>query len=200
MCHKLDVRFFTQLAAMDPQEVCRRSLCKFEPDAVRFIVRFWEEEYAVYPLQAGITKLPENVPVSNVELGLTILFYLLNSRDIPVRGEWISEKDIPGGVSFFQGPHAIPVHVIVKRYRTDIEGFHRICKRKGGKPVDMGDAAYSFHILPGVPVAVIFWKEDDEFGADARILFDRTISENLPLDVIFGLSIVVCGRLSQASI
>ena len=41
MRHELDARFAGQLAGMDPEDVCRRSLCEFDPDAERFVVEFW---------------------------------------------------------------------------------------------------------------------------------------------------------------
>lgn len=63
----------------------------------------------------------------------------------------------------------------------------------------MGDAAYRFSFLPRVQVAVVLWRGDEEFGAEARLLFDRTIGEHLPLDVIFSLASEVCDRISKGN-
>lgn len=195
MCHKLDARFFAMLDAMSPDDVCRRALCRHDPSRDCYEVEAWGGTYEVYPKEASIRPRPGSRP-SSMELGLCIVFYLMECKDLPLANEWASEKDVPGGVNFFQGPHAIPGHLVAKRFGADVEAFRRVCRKLGGTPLEMGDAAFAFRIHPRVPAAVILWKEDEEFPADVRLLFDRTIGEHLPLDVIFGLSEEICERLA----
>ena len=47
-----------------------------------------------------------------------------------------------------------------------------------------------------IPVAVLLWRGDDEFPAQAKLLFDKTITEHLALDIIFGLTVEICLALS----
>ena len=197
MCHKLDARFFAQLAGLPADEVCRRALCRFDPARGCFQLEAWGGEYEIFPREAEIRPLPGTRPASS-ELGLAIVFYLMESQDLPLANEWVSEKDVPGGVGFFLGPHAIPGGLVAARFGADVESFSRVCQSLCGAPLEMGDAAFAFRVLPRVPVAAILWKEDDEFPADLRLLFDRTISRHLPLDVIFGLCEEVCHRLAGA--
>ena len=197
MCHKLDARFFAQLAELPADEVCRQALCRFDPARGCFQLEAWGELCEVFPRAAEIRPLAGARPVSS-ELGLAIVFYLMESQDLPLANEWVSEKDVPGGVSFFSGPHAIPGHLVATRFGADAPAFRRVCRSLGGAPLVMGDAAFAFRVLPRAPVAVILWQEDDEFPADVRLLFDRTISQHLPLDVIFGLCEEVCHRLAGA--
>jgi len=195
MCHKLDVRFFQELGKMNPEDVCRRALCSF--DVVRECYRLtaWGEEYEIDPRCADICPMREGVPPVNTEWGLVILFYLLRASDTLPSGEWISEKDLPGGVTFFTGPHAVPTHLIRDRFGEDSNGFKKACEKLGGGVLDLADLSYSFQILPRVPVALLFWQADEEFDAEARMLFDRTIEGHLPIDVIFRLTIELCMRI-----
>ena len=39
-------------------------------------------------------------------------------------------------------------------------------------------------------------KGDDEFPAESKILFDRTIIEHLALDIIFALAVEICTRVA----
>ena len=64
-------------------------------------------------------------------------------------------------------------------------------------PLDMADAAYTFEITPRIPVAVQFWDKDDEFSAEAKILFDKTISEQLSPDIVFCLTVEICKRIGE---
>ncbi len=60
------------------------------------------------------------------------MHYLLSATETPPAGQWISEKDIPGGTTFFRGPHEVPTHLIASRFDGDIQGFTRLCEQYGG--------------------------------------------------------------------
>jgi len=97
------------------------------------------------------------------------LYYLLRSKEIKVSKEWISEKDIPGGATFFRSPHKIPTQLIEQRYGKNIRGFKEICEQLSGSRIDMADAVYSFQISPRIPASVLFWNGDDEFQPESKI-------------------------------
>jgi len=195
MCHKLDPVFFSQLAQMDPQDVCMRSLTAYDHDRKVYRVTVLEKDYEIDTARCDIKPLdPEEGPVS-VELGLLILFYLLQAKDIPLSGKWVSEFDITGGAMFFRGPHVIRNDAVADRFGRDVEGFVESCRALHGDPIDMGDAAFKFRVLPRIPAVVVLWRADDEFEASAKLLMDATIDRHLPLDVIFGMALEILGRI-----
>jgi hypothetical protein len=59
----------------------------------------------------------------------------------------------------------------------------------------MADAAYSFRITTRIPVAVLYWIGDEDFPAESKILYDRTIAENLASDIIYALAVGICERV-----
>lgn len=61
----------------------------------------------------------------------------------------------------------------------------------------MGDAAFVFDITPKIPVAVLLWLGDEDFDADAGLLFDKTVARHLALDIIYALGVLVCKTLAQ---
>ena len=62
----------------------------------------------------------------------------------------------------------------------------------------MGDAAFRFEITPRIPVVMLYWQGDEDFGPEARILFDRSICKYLALDVIYALVVEICARVSRS--
>ncbi len=195
MCHKLDPSFFKQLAQLDVREVCRRSLAQFDAGSKTYRVVALDREYEVDPARCDIKPLdPEEEPV-NVEFGLLILFYLLQARDIPLIGKWVGEFDLTGGTMFFRGPHVIRNDEVANRFGNDVDGFIESCRTVGGDPVDMGDAAFRFRVLPRIPAIVVLWRADEEFDASAKLLMDASIDKHLPLDVIFGMALELLGRI-----
>lgn len=195
MTNSIDESYFLELAEKNSEEVCRLALCDYDPLKKGYRISVWGEVYGIYPQESKITRLQENNPDVSHLLGLFIIYYLLRSKDISISKEWISEKDIPGGATFFRGPHKIPTHIIEERYENNIEEFKEVCEQLDGIPLDMADAAYAFEITPRIPVAVQFWDRDDEFSAEAKLLFDKTIAEQLAPDIVFCLTVVICKRI-----
>ena len=200
MTNSIDTCHFQDLAGKDPEDVCRRALCHYDSNKGCYTLSIWSEDYMIYPGESKIIRIRDNKSDINIFLGLFMVHYLLTSKAMPISKEWVSEKDIPGGVAFFRGPHAIPTHLIVKRYGDNIGGFCKRCEQLDGIPLHMADQAYSFRIAPRIPVTVLLWEGDDEFPAESKILFDRTIAEHLALDIIFGLTVEICTRVSDFTI
>ena len=195
MTNSIDGSYFIELAEKNPEEVCRLALCDYDPMKKGYRISVWGEDYGIYPRESQIIRLQENNPDVGHLLGLFIIYYLLRAKDMSISKEWISEKDIPGGPTFFRGPHKIPTQIIEKRYENNVEEFKEVCEQLDGIPLDMADAAYAFEITPRIPVAVQFWDKDDEFSAEAKILFDRTIAEQLAPDIVFCLTVEICRRI-----
>jgi hypothetical protein len=66
-----------------------------------------------------------------------------------------------------------------------------------GSPLSLADAAFVFKITPRVPVAVLYWKGDDELPTESKILYDKTINAHLASDIIYALAVGVCERLGK---
>jgi len=120
-------------------------------------------------------------------LELVTVVYLNRVKMLhPVGKEIVGVKDLKEA-HFFQGPHALQVNSLIKRYGRDIEGFKDAAQFLEGRPVDLADAAYQLFPFPRVPVYYLFWQGDDEFEPRISVLFDRSIEEVFSADVIWGL-------------
>jgi hypothetical protein len=58
---------------------------------------------------------------------------------------------------------------------------------------------FAFRLLPRVWLAVVLHLADDEFPANANILFDATVSHYLPTEDLAVLGGMLAGRLSKAA-
>ena len=189
--------YFQDLAKQNPKEVCDRTLSEFDEEKQCYKLTVWGEDHAVFLKESRIDRIGKNTLNPESYFFLFILQYLLKAKKIDIRNEWISEKDIPGGTTFFRGPHEIPTSLITRRCQNDLAAFKNRCEQLGGSPIDMGDAAYRFQITPRIPVLVVYWMGDEDFPADARLLYDKTIIEHLPTDIVFALAVSVCNRIGK---
>jgi hypothetical protein len=194
----VDPLHFTRLAKQDPADVCRRAGCTYDEAAGTYGLTVWGRKYAVNTRKGRIfCANPDQEPL-HPYFDLFVVHYLLSAREIPPAGQWISEKDIPGGTTFFRGPHEIPANLIASRFDGDIQGFTRRCAQYGGTRLALADAAFSFVITPRVPVAVLLWQGDEEFPAEAKLLYDATIVRHLASDIVYALAVGVCEQLGKS--
>ena len=198
MTNSVDMIYFQELGEQDPKDVCRRTLCKYDDENKFYTLSVWGDEYAVYPHEFKIDRITNNFQSPHDLFYLFIIYYLLKAKEIEISNEWISEKDIPGGVTFFRGPHEIPTHLISNRYSNNINEFRKRCEQLHGIPLDMADAAYSFKITSHISVAALYWAGDDDFPPESKILYDKTITEHLASDILFALAVEICKKIGSS--
>lgn len=195
----IDRIYFQELSEQIPKDICRRAVCSYDDMKKNYAISIWGDLCRIYPDQCMIEWYNEKHESLHSYFDLFVVHYLLKAKEIELAGQWISEKDIPGGSTFFRGPHEIPTHLIRDQFRGDIEGFKSRCEQLMGNPLDLADAAFVFKIAPRVPVAVLYWKDDDEFPAESKILFDKTIDDHLASDIVYALAVGVCERLAKSA-
>ena len=196
MTYPIDKPLFVELAALSPAEVCRRAVCRYNPAEKAYSLLIWGDEYTVFPDQGRIECRRGEGPGPHAYFNVFLIHYLLR---VPATGpafEWISEKDIPGGATFFRGPHEIPTREVADRFGNAVDIFRKRCEQLGGRALPMADAAASFLITPQTPVAVLYWQGDEDFPPEAKILYDRSLAGYLALDAIYALAVDICSRLA----
>ena len=156
---------------------------------------------AIYLVDPGSEQITELAPNPDRELAeefqILLIRYLVSEYGGPMEGKDASEKDFPGGVTFFQGPHALHTPPIAKIYGQDPEAFEKRCQELGATAAPLGDKAMRFLPFPQIPVTYVLWKEDEEFPASVSVLFDRSITRWFQLDMIFTLVLVLTERIIE---
>ena len=120
---------------------------------------------------------------SSIEL--TLLWYLISAKDIPISGEWVRPDSLSGGQIYLKGSHVLPLDKIVEKYGADAQVFIDRGKQYGGDVLDYGDAAIRFLPFPRVPVALTLWTADEEFPARTNLLLDANCELQIPTDIIW---------------
>lgn len=146
-------------------------------------------KFAVYSSKGAVC--PE-------ESQILFLDYLVRGDGTAPSGRWIGYQELPSGSFYRQAFQGYSGDQLVRDLGGNIEAFRGAAKALGGEPVDLGDAAYSFAALPHVPLAVVWWAGDDEFPANATVLFDACADHYLPTDGLAILGRMLCRVLAKA--
>lgn len=193
----IDDKLWEDLKNSDIETVCRNSGTSFDTEGNFYRIPVLDTEFAVFPEKKKIEELPgfKAINDNEVEIYLYLLHYLLGAKDIPLAGKPVADKEIKGGEMFFRGLHALPTEDIINKFGRDTTGFIQAGKRLGGRVSEFGDASIELMAAPKLPVIYVLWAADDEFPASVTYLFDQTIGQFLPLDVIYGMCIYVHQRI-----
>jgi hypothetical protein len=187
------------LRARPRGEVLSQPGVRATSDGQSYEVGFLDSLYLVDPTSERISEIYPNANrMLSQEFQILLIRYLVAGNGGPMANREVSEKDLPGGVTFFQGPHTLNVAPIIERYGRDPDAFAARGKELGGTLVPFGDRAVRFLPFPLIPVTYVLWKADEEFPASVSVLFDSSISQWFNLDMIFGLVLVLTDRIVNA--
>jgi hypothetical protein len=144
----------------------------------KLAVKFFSDEYSVDVAGRKVLSLSCNVATKDFVV-ILILHYLeqkLKGLE-PLSGEWISFKELSGGEIYYPAFRKRAIEPILRKYAENPQGLFTVSDKKISKNVNQADAAVEIEAFSGVPVLVELWKGDDEFGPEANILFDRSITK-----------------------
>jgi hypothetical protein len=173
-----------QVVKQDGEQTARRAKCRYVDESKRCILVLLNKEYAVDLSNRQVLSAADGGAAGFSE-ELCILAYLINSKDLPVSGRLTLPERLPGGQFFFRGPHELPTGKLKEVFGESPEGLYEVAAEFGAERREFGDASIEFYVLPRVPMTVVLWRADEEFGARASILFDETAAEQLPLDALW---------------
>jgi hypothetical protein len=186
------------LRSRDQDYVLSREGVKLLPDGEGYGVRFLNSLYRVDPHAQVIAEIAPNPErIISEEFAILLIRYLVAPYGGPVTGKEISEKDLPGGVTFFRGPHELHVSPIVERFGKDPEAFEARGVELGAERMNHGDCSMRFFPFPAIPVTYVLWREDEEFPASVSVLFDGSVGRWFELDMVFTLVMVLTDRICE---
>jgi hypothetical protein len=180
MAHK---GLWQQLLELDEQKTAQRAKCRYLPSPERYIIPLLNREYIVNLSEKEVLSAEGSSEAGFTE-ELCILTYLINSQDLPVANKLRTAHALPGGQFFFRGPHKLAAEKLEEIFGQRPERLYEVMDEFGAKQRKFGDASIELYVLPRIPLTIVIWRGDEEFGARASILFDETAAAQLPLDAL----------------
>lgn len=129
------------------------------------------------------------------QTGLVLISTLIRSLGVPPAGRMVTPQELPGGAQFFQGPHAINNEPLEERFGHDPKALLDAAQALGGESFEGGDQGVRLGGLPMIPMYVLLWAGDEEFGPRAVVGMDAYAHHHLALDGIWALSNLMVHRL-----
>ena len=177
-----------QFQQTDPEVQARRAGAQWlapEPErhSPKVQIPFMGKRYEILLPEGGVRYQDSDTEPASWEK-IILLHYMCRADGSRLTGEYISFREIPEGriyVSTFEGRAVAP---LLGQYGTCPERILGPAASLQGRRTEYGDLSVRIPLFPQVPVVVIFWKPDGEFGPRITILFDRSVTGYLPTEDI----------------
>lgn len=105
----------------------------------------------------------------------------------PTENDWVSFKDFADAAPFVGAFRNNAELRIAKGFSGKLADLEKAADKIGGAPAPLAlpyQFVKRFSPLPKVPVLLLFNDADDEFSADAKILFERRVDKYLDMECL----------------
>jgi len=162
-------------------------------------VPFLDRAYLMHPESFDFSD--SDSPEQDVPLQeqILILHYLLAADAPGPTGQLVSYREIPGASFYNSAFIKRAVDPIKKAFGQAPDGLRQAAGRLKGEPIEPGDVGFEFYVFPKVPLRLVLYLGDDEFPAEANILFDRSVGTILSPEDIAWLAGMLVYRLIALS-
>lgn len=140
-------------------------------------------------LSDGVIEPPENWTNLSLmdEMNMyTLLWYSKTGSQLT--GDWQPFEQLrsaaPFGPAFRKGNLA----PFAATFRGHAQELTQALLSFGGLKLPTGDVGYQINVFPCIPIRVLFWEGDDEFPAQANLLFDRSATDFIHVESLVSIA------------
>lgn len=162
---------------------------------VPFLDRIYRVSFPEFEFKEKVEEEKE-VPFQEQVL---ILHYMMGAGEFGLTGRWIAYREIPGAAFYFSAFVKRAIDPLKKVFGQNISGLEKAAKSIKGVGIETGDAGFEFRVFPKASLRLILWEGDDEFPAEANILFDELVGQILSPEDTAWLAGMLVYRLIQIS-
>lgn len=169
------------LEKLDTEDVCRRTGAEYDQDKNLYLLPYLGH---IAKINAKTASMEWGWPIRSL-FHILLLHYLIHADGSKPKGQLISMHEAaPLGSTRVTHMINSSIPPLIKAFSGDLEAFLMDAEILGGKRIS--NNTVEIPIFPHLPIQITIWPEDDEFPADARILFDKTIRGQLtPEDIVY---------------
>ena len=180
------------LKGANPDAICRRTGATYEDGT--YGITFLGAVYEIRLPDVVFTR--EGTPTI---VEVLILHYLTTAENKPAGGEFISFSNIPNGMFYFKSFKQRALDKLVSKFGKKPEQLVAAAAVLGGTTWTAGEYSFIIPVFPKVNLVVQLFEADDEFPAEANILFSDNIVNFLPVEDTAFLGGYLVGALARVT-
>lgn len=182
--------------SQDPAVMASKAGAVYDPETRKIRLQY-VNTFVEIDFPSGEIRTDGEILTSN-EIVL-ILHYLISACGVRPRDSWLSFIQLPDGPHHHNPFILDAIKPLAADFGEDPELFKERVLALGGMANGMGDFGATMRVFPHIQIAVCLWVGDDEFPANANILFDITSPLYLTTADLFVLGIEVSRKIRRVS-
>lgn len=132
----------------------------------------------------------------NTVMSIYHLFHY-SKANAALKGEFVPFRKVKGAAPFDPAFQRTVLTPLARTFSGKASALEQACTALNGQPIRQGDVGYVIHAFDCMPVTVVFWDGDEEFDAQANILFDANITDYLHEETVVCLASDLVRRLTE---
>ena len=153
---------------------------QLESDEMAVYLTYFNYKMRIDRFTGVITYVEEPQKIAGFNTCMDIYNLFHYSIDIPVAsGILVPFRQVKRVYPFEAAYKRTVLKTLQETFSGHVEELKNACEKLGGKPLPQGDVGYQLSVYPFLDIAVYFWDADDEFEAQANMLFDSNITNFL---------------------
>lgn len=147
-------------------------------DADCLYLTYFSHPYSIDRRAAHIVRMDRpDAPIGfDTEMNFFNMFHYAVEHPVP-SGDLVPFRNVKRVYPFEAAYMRTIIHPFEQCFTGHVPELRRALEALHARPLPQGDAGGALEILPGLELAVTFWDADDEFPAQANMLFDSNITD-----------------------
>ena len=158
---------------MDQEELIRKF--QLEADEEFLYIIYFSKRFRIDRKTGFITEDGKS-PGFDTVMNIYNTFYYSAAHPV-ASGNLVAFRQVKRVYPFEAAYRRTIISRLQKLFSGKTEELRKACEALGGTLLPQGDVGYVLPVFPFLNIAVLFWDKDEEFEAQANMLFDSEITE-----------------------
>ena len=158
---------------MDQEELIRKF--QLEADEEFLYIIYFSKRFRIDRKTGFITEDGKN-PGFDTVMNIYNTFYYSAAHPV-ASGNLVAFRQVKKVYPFEAAYRRTIISRLQELFAGKTEELRKACEALGGTLLPQGDVGYVLPVFPFLNIAVLFWDKDEEFEAQANMLFDSEITE-----------------------
>lgn len=158
---------------MDQEELIRKF--QLEADEEFLYIIYFSKRFRIDRKTGFITEDGKN-PGFDTVMNIYNTFYYSAAHPV-ASGNLVAFRQVKRVYPFEAAYRRTIISRLQELFSGKTEELRKACEALGGTLLPQGDVGYVLPVFPFLNIAVLFWDKDEEFEAQANMLFDSEITE-----------------------
>lgn len=181
------------------QEKLPKKLPGLQPEGDYLTLSYYNRKHGIHRRTGEIVSFESTEPLSYLAR-MNIYTLLWFCRDFAsFRGEWLPFCNMKDASPFGPAFQRTVTDVFARTFSGHPEELALAFQKLGGQKLSHSDVGYQVHAFPWIPVQFLFWDGDDEFPAQANILFDKGAVDFIHVESLVSIASEGLALLSELS-